>query len=98
MDWAAGEDADPGQGRGQDDHEDAQAVDADLVLDAEGRDPVERFLVLEAGLARGERNEQRQRQSPHHQGGAECRTANQVGPARWHDRDQKRTDQGQERY
>ena len=43
-----GQDADPGQRRRQDDQRERQAVDAELVLDAEERDPVDVLDELEA--------------------------------------------------
>jgi len=47
----AGEDADPAQGRGQDDQRQRQPIDAELVLDPEERDPADLLDELEEAAA-----------------------------------------------
>jgi hypothetical protein len=92
----AGEDADPAQRRRQGDHQHAQAVDAQLVLDAERRDPVDRFLELEAGLAAGEDREQDQGQEPGRQCRAEGRPPDEIEIVRGQHCDDQRAQERQE--
>ena len=59
--------ADPRQGRRQDDQRDRQPVGAELVLDAEDRDPVDGLDELEADPAGQVADEQEQRDDPGHE-------------------------------
>jgi hypothetical protein len=90
----AREDADPGQGRRQDDERGGQAIDAELVLDAEQRDPVGGLDVLEARARRQVADQQEQREHPGHERRPERR---RPGIRARQDGDEDRADERQER-
>ena len=69
------------QGRRQHDERDRQPVRAELVLDAEDRDPVERHAELEAGAVRQEGDEQDQRDDPGRPARSRARSPARTAPA-----------------
>ena len=89
-----GEDADPGEGRRQDDEGQREPVDAELVLDAEGRDPGELLDELEAGGVGVEARGEHQRDDPGHERGH--RGASEPGPTDGATADHHRADERQE--
>ena len=75
----AGQDADPRQRGGEQDQDQRDAVDADVVVDAEGRQPGRLLLELELrAAARVEAQHQEQRQHPHDQRHDQRRPADEL--------------------
>src|SRR5439155_16002947 len=96
----AREDAHPRQRRREDDEDEGEPVDAELVLDAEGRDPVGLLDELEAAarLAAGdEPDEEEEREHPRRAGRGERHPASEVLPGPGQERDDDRPDERQER-
>src|SRR5207253_3518378 len=88
-------DADPRQRRRQDDEDDRKPVDAQLVLDAEQRNPVGGLDELEPGDARMEADEQDERGDPRDE---RRRQRGRAGQGPRQDRDEDRAGQRQERH